>query len=194
MIDEQHIGHVRPGIGVVVDLAINIDATRSVLLEEPDHAGRARTAIDPDGQRSCARIAIARFEEPPEDVLIRRNVTVSSIALNIGIKLADTSRNFFITHRNACVARHVDQISWRGQELAKHRKNKTQRDNSEMEEHSANREPNVLATEASACGKCGLAAFLYKALNWPNLPTFRTCVFHVSLPVESTAGAISKDY
>jgi hypothetical protein len=55
-------------------------------------------------QRRLRSIHVPRLEEPPEDMLVLRNVGISRIAFDIFSLLTDTSRHLLITHRYPSIA------------------------------------------------------------------------------------------
>ena len=89
-----------------------IDETRAKFLEQTDledcqhviqhyrsdayHAATARTAIYPDCQRGFRRRCVSRFKEPPEDMLIRSNISIARVALDIGIEFTYACRHLFV--------------------------------------------------------------------------------------------------
>lgn len=47
LIDENHIAFAVPCERVIDNISAGVDATGSLLLEQTDHAGRARATVDP---------------------------------------------------------------------------------------------------------------------------------------------------
>lgn len=77
LVDEDHVTDLRPGVGIVHSVAVTVDAAGPELLKQADHRRAAGPAINPDCQGRFGRVAVSRFEEPPENVLARGDIGIS---------------------------------------------------------------------------------------------------------------------
>lgn len=102
---------------MVLQLAIRVDPARPNLLEQSNHARTSRTAIDPDGQRSILRRAIASFEEPPEDRLLGSDVHIAGERLDARSELADAFGDFLVADSLVVVALGLGEVCRRRDEL-----------------------------------------------------------------------------
>lgn len=117
LVDEDHVGHIRPGIRVVDGLTVRRDPAWAEFLEQTDHRRRARPAVDPDGQGRLGRVDVASFKEPPEDVLVGAHVRVPGIALDVRVLLADARGHRLVAHRHIGVALLAGQVGGRTDKL-----------------------------------------------------------------------------
>lgn len=117
LVDEEHIADLGEGVWVVVDFAVVVDTAWAEFLEQTNHGRRARTAVDPDGERRLMGVDIAGLEEPEEDVLVLFDVGVTRKAFDLGVELTDTRRYLLVAHRDTGMANCFLEIRRLGDEL-----------------------------------------------------------------------------
>jgi hypothetical protein len=87
-----------PSIFLILQFARLVDPARPDLFKQSDQARASGSAIDPNSQWSVFRLAIPRFEEPPKDRLLGRDVDVARVGFDARSELANALRDFLVAH------------------------------------------------------------------------------------------------